>query len=225
MSIMGTWNGIQCAAMDLDPRPSTVSSTGGSTGVFLDRDGTVCEEVGYVNHVTRCRLLPRSTEAIRLLNDAGHKVAIVTNQAGVARGYFDEAMIGRVHERLHTLLSQGGARVDGIYYCAHHPSAGDPPYRADCDCRKPRPGMILRAAREIGIDLGRSFIVGDSSRDVEAGAAAGVQPVLVLTGYGRGEWEHQRHRFRSSPVHVAEDLLDAVSWILARVRAKGLGAA
>lgn len=195
-----------------------VSPASGSPGVFLDRDGTVCEEVGYVNHVTRCRLLPRSAQAIRRLNEAGLKVAIVTNQAGVARGYFTEEMITSVHERLRGLLSEAGARVDGIYYCAHHPSAGEPPYRAECDCRKPRPGMILRAARDIGIDLERSFIVGDSSRDVDAGAAAGVSPVLVLTGYGRGEWEHQRSRFHSTPLHVAEDLLDAVEWILQRIQ-------
>src|SRR2546422_1086690 len=163
-------------------------------GVFLDRDGTVCEEVGYVNHLSRCRLLPRSAEAIRLLNEAALPVAIVTNQAGVARGYFTEEMIQAVNERVRSLLGERGARVNGIYYCPHHPSAGEPPYRAECECRKPKPGLLLRAAREIGIDLPRSFLVGDSSRDIEAGQRAGVTPVLVLTGDGRGEWEDQRER-------------------------------
>src|SRR5436309_9944933 len=135
-------------------------------GVFLDRDGTVCEEVGYVNHLSRCRLLPRSAEAIRLLNEAGLPVAIVTNQAGVARGYFSEEMIQAVNERVRSLLGERGARVNGIYYCPHHPSAGEAPYRAECDCRKPKPGLLLRAAREIGIDLPRSFLVGDSSHDM-----------------------------------------------------------
>jgi len=188
----------------------------GAPGVFLDRDGTVCEEVGYVNHVSRCRLLPRSADAIRLLNEGGRRIAIVTNQAGVARGYFEESMILAVHERLRGLLDDAGARVDGIYYCPHHPTAGEPPYRSTCDCRKPLPGLVLRAARELGIDLTRSYMVGDSARDVQAAQAAGVTPVLVLTGYGRGEWEHQRHRFTVPPAHVAEDLLDAARWILAR---------
>lgn len=194
-------------------------NAGGSAsapGVFLDRDGTVCEEVGYVNHVSRCRLLPHSAEAIRLLNEAGRRIAIVTNQAGVARGYFQEDMILAVHERVRGLLAEGGARVDGIYYCPHHPTAGEPPYRSACDCRKPLPGLVLRAARELGIDLARSFMVGDSARDVQAAQAAGVTPVLVLTGYGRGEWEHQRERFTVPPAYVAEDLLDASRWILAR---------
>ena len=166
----------------------------GRRAIIMDRDGTVCEEVGYVNHVSRCRLLPRSAEAIRLLNEAGRRTAIVTNQAGVARGYFAEEMILAVHERLRRLLADSGARIDGIYYCPHHPTAGEPPYRGACDCRKPLPGLVLRAAAELGIDLTRSFMVGDSARDVVAAQAAGVTPVLVLTGYGRGEWEHQRER-------------------------------
>ena len=183
-------------------------------GVLLDRDGTVCTEVGYVNHVSRCSLLPRSAEAIRTLNEAHWPVAIVTNQAGVARGYFDEAMILAVHERVRTLLAEHGARVNAIYYCPHHPMAGEPPYRSECGCRKPKPGMVLRAAKDLGLDLSRSFMVGDSARDVQAALAAGVTPVLVMTGYGRGEWEHQRGRFPTPPAHVADDLLDAVRWIL-----------
>jgi D-glycero-D-manno-heptose 1,7-bisphosphate phosphatase len=190
-------------------------------GVFLDRDGTVCEEVGYVNHLSRCQILPRSAEAIRLLNEAGLPVAIVTNQAGVARGYFREEMIESVNERVRSLLGERGARVEGIYYCPHHPSAGAPPYRTECDCRKPKPGLLLRAAREIGIDLQSSFLVGDSSRDIEAGRSAGVTSVLVLTGYGRGEWEHQRERFPVPPAHIAEDLLEAVHWILKQRRHDG----
>jgi D-glycero-D-manno-heptose 1,7-bisphosphate phosphatase len=185
-------------------------------GVFLDRDGTVCEEVGYVNHIERCELMPRSAEAIRLLNEGRFPVAIVTNQAGVARGYFKEELIRQVHARLRSLLAERGARVEGIYYCPHHPTAGEPPYRGECECRKPKPGMILQAARELGIDPRRSFMVGDSTRDIQAAAAAGVTGVLVLTGYGRGEWEHQQERFLAKPSYVADDLLDAVRWILER---------
>jgi D-glycero-D-manno-heptose 1,7-bisphosphate phosphatase len=198
------------------PRGPTAVPGQDRAAVFLDRDGTVCEEVGYVNHVSRCALLPRSAEAIRLLNQADLPVIIVTNQAGVARGYFDEAMILAVHERLRGLLAKEGARVLGIYYCPHHPSAGEPPYRAECDCRTPKAGLLRRAADEHALDLSRSFMAGDSSRDVLAAAAAGATPVLVLTGYGRGEWEHQRARFTVQPAHVAEDLLGAARWILAR---------
>jgi len=186
--------------------------------IFLDRDGTICEEVGYVNHLSRSRLLPGSLEAIRLINQAGLLAVVTTNQSGVARGYFSEDLVEAVHAQLLSAVSSGGARLDAIYYCPHHPSEGSPPWRAACDCRKPKPGMILRAAREHGIDLAGSYVVGDSVVDIEAGAAAGVPGVLVLTGYGRGLLEHQKHRFKTEPAHAAEDLLGAVRFILSRRR-------
>ncbi len=182
----------------------------------MDRDGTISEEVGYVNHISRYRLLPRSLEAIRLVNDAGFLAIVTTNQSGVARGYFGESLVGQVHERLLAWARDGGARLDAIYYCPHHPHEGEPPFRADCDCRKPRPGMIRRAAREHGIDLSRSYVVGDTRADIEAGAAAGVPGILVLTGYGRGLVEHGRATMRVEPLAVREDLLDAVRFILGR---------
>ena len=220
----GRARGLGYNAQTMKPEERTSEVPGGraeatrsaAAGVFLDRDGTVCEEVGYVNHLNRCRLLPGSAEAILRLNEAGLPVAVVTNQSGVARGYFREELIHAVHDRVRSLLAEKGARVDGIYYCPHHPTTGESPYRAECDCRKPKPGLLLRAARELGIDLARSFLVGDSVRDVAAAAAVGVTPILVLTGYGRGEWEHQRDRFRTPPAHIAEDLLRAVRWILAQ---------
>jgi D-glycero-D-manno-heptose 1,7-bisphosphate phosphatase len=186
----------------------------------MDRDGTVCEEVGYVNHVSRVRLLPRSAEAIRRANDAGFQTVVVTNQAGVARGYFDEHLVDEVHDRVREMLAETGARLDGMYYCPHHPDVGGPAHRKACDCRKPRPGMLLRARDEMGIDLGSSFMIGDSVRDIEAGASVRATTVLVLTGYGRGELAYQSHRWSVKPAHVAEDLLDAVSWILAREQAQ-----
>lgn len=184
--------------------------------IVMDRDGTVCDEVGYVNHVSRIRLLPRSAAAIRRAREAGFKTAIVTNQAGVARGYFDEELIHRVHDRVRELLAADGAAVDAIYYCPHHPDAGAPPYRLDCDCRKPRPGMLLRARDELGLDLARSYLVGDSMRDVEAGHRVGATTVLVLTGYGRGELEYRSAGWKTRPDHIAEDLMEAVEWILSR---------
>ncbi len=184
--------------------------------IVMDRDGTVCDEVGYVNHVSRIRLLPRSAAAIRRARDAGFGTVIVTNQAGVARGYFDEDLIHRVHDRVREMLAEGGAAVDAIYYCPHHPDAGSEPYRRECDCRKPRPGMLLRARDELGVDLARSYMVGDSMRDIEAGKRVGATTILVLTGYGRGELEYRSAGWKNHPDHIAEDLMDAVEWILAR---------
>jgi D-glycero-D-manno-heptose 1,7-bisphosphate phosphatase len=193
--------------------------TGGDVrrrAVFLDRDGTVAEEVGYINHVSRVRLLPGSAAALRKIRSAGFLSVVVTNQAGVARDYFEESLVHQAHLRLKELLAAEGASVDAIYYCPHHPREGVPPYRLDCDCRKPLPGMLLRAAKELSIDLFRSYMVGDGIVDVGAGHAAGVATVLVLTGYGRGHLEHRRHRWSVEPDHVAEDLEAAVEWILTR---------
>jgi D-glycero-D-manno-heptose 1,7-bisphosphate phosphatase len=182
--------------------------------VFIDRDGTISEEVGYVNHPTRYRVFPYSATAVKLLNDAGWLAVLVTNQAGVARGYFAEEMIGTVHTVLARELERGGARLDAVYYCPHHPSVGEPPYRLDCDCRKPKPGLIRRAADELDIDLGGSWMVGDRYSDTELARNAGVRAAFVLSGYGRGEWEHQRAAWRHEPDLVAEDLLEAVQKIV-----------
>ena len=184
--------------------------------VFMDRDGCLTEEVGYVNHPSRIRLLPRTAEAVRRLNRAGVAAVMVTNQTGIARGYFSEETLHATNARMETELEAVGARLDGIYVCMHHPTEGEPPYRADCDCRKPRPGLLTRAAAELGLDLRTSVMVGDKFSDVAAGQAAGAAGVLVLTGYGRGEWEYGRHAQDVKPDHVAEDLLDAVEWTLAR---------
>jgi D-glycero-D-manno-heptose 1,7-bisphosphate phosphatase len=182
--------------------------------VFIDRDGTLTEEVGYVNHPKRLRLLPRSAEAIRRLNAAGVPAVVVTNQAGIARGYFSEDVLEAVNAEMVTQLARAGARLDGVYVCAHHPSEGDAPYRMLCDCRKPRPGLLLRAAEDLGLDLTRSVVVGDKPSDLEVAPKVGARSVLVLTGYGLGEWEYRRELFAVTPDHVAGDLLDAVEWSL-----------
>lgn len=181
--------------------------------VFIDRDGTISEEVGYINHVSRFRLFPYSAAALKQLHENGYLAILVTNQAGVARGYFSEKMVQSIHKRMTEELEASGEALDAIYYCAHHPSVGEAPYRLDCDCRKPKPGLLLRAARDYDIDLVNSWMVGDRYSDIELAANAGVKSALVLSGYGRGEWEHQRDNWSRQPDLVAENLLAAVSLI------------
>ena len=182
--------------------------------VFIDRDGTISEEVGYVNHPSRFRLFPYSSEAIKRLNEGNWLAILVTNQAGVARGYFSEEIITEVHNRLNKDLALENAHLDAIYYCAHHPSVGEAPYRIDCDCRKPKAGLIKRAAADFEIDLGNSWMVGDRYSDIELAHNAGLQSAFVLSGYGRGEWEYQRSSWELQPDLVSEDLLQAVNSIV-----------
>lgn len=182
--------------------------------VFIDRDGTISEEVGYVNHPSRFRLFPYSAEAIRILNDSGWLAIVVTNQAGVARGYFSEDVIRKIHQQLVSALHAESARLDAIYYCAHHPSVGEPPYRLDCDCRKPKPGLIEQAGRDFEIDMAASWIAGDRYSDVELARNAGLRSAFVLSGYGRGEWEYQSQGWKHRPDLVCENLLEAVKSIV-----------
>jgi len=182
--------------------------------VFIDRDGTLSEEVGYINHVSRFRLFPYASSAIKHLNENGWLAIVITNQAGVARGYFSEDTIHAVHDAMTNELKRKGAQLDAIYYCAHHPSVGEPPYRLDCDCRKPKPGLISRAVKDFGINLEESWMVGDRYSDVELARNAGINSMFVMSGYGRGEWEHQRPNWTEQPDLVAEDLLGAVRLIV-----------
>ena len=175
--------------------------------MFIDRDGTLTEEVGYVNHPSRLRLLPRAAEAIRRLNASG--VAAV-----LARGYFSADVLRATNDSLVAQLKDEGAHLDGIYVCPHHPTEGVPPYRTTCDCRKPAPGLLVRAAAELNLELAASTMVGDKSSDLVPARAVGARAVLVLTAYGRGEWEYRRAEFTVAPDHVADDQLDAVDWVL-----------
>jgi len=184
--------------------------------VFIDRDGTISEEVGYINHPSRFRLFPYSAQAIKELNDSGWLAVVVTNQAGVARGYFAEELITTVHEKMQLELEKQSARLDAIYYCAHHPTVGEPPYRAECDCRKPKIGLITRAAEELDIDLSESWMIGDRYSDIELAHHAGIRSAFVLSGYGRGEWEHQRTGWTYQPDLISENLLEAVEGIVGR---------
>jgi D-glycero-D-manno-heptose 1,7-bisphosphate phosphatase len=189
--------------------------------VFFDRDGTLAHEVGYVNHVSRFRLYPFAVDAVRLVNRSGLLAVMVTNQAGVARGYFPESVIHEVHGVLQAALDDGDARLDGVYYCPHHPTAGEPPYRLDCDCRKPRPGLLRRAEAALGADLSRSWVVGDRQADVALAHGVGARAALVLTGYGRGELAYQAASWPRPPDLVAEHAMEAVQRILARAETEG----
>jgi D-glycero-D-manno-heptose 1,7-bisphosphate phosphatase len=193
-------------------RLSRVSMQMKCPAVFIDRDGTISEEVGYVNHPSRFRVFPYSAEAIRILNSNGWLAIVITNQAGVARGYFSEEMIASVHDRLKNDLEN--AQLDAIYYCAHHPTVGEPPYRFDCDCRKPKTGLIDCAVKDFEIDMEASWMIGDRYSDVELARNAGLHSAFVLSGYGRGEWEHQKHVWKHQPDVVCENLLEAVKTIV-----------
>jgi len=175
--------------------------------VFLDRDGTICEEMGYVNHIDRLRIFPYAAEAIRRLNEAQIPVIIITNQSGIARGIFPESLVHQIHKKMISELASGGAWIDAIYFCPHKKDDA-------CECRKPNPGLIERAARDHGLDLPGSWVVGDRYADVEMAHRAGARGILVMTGYGRGEHELHRAKWPKQPDALADDLAEAVYLIV-----------
>jgi len=172
-------------------------------GVFLDRDGTVNREVGYLADPNQIELIPGAARAIRLLNMMALPVIVISNQSGVGRGYVTHAAVEKANRRLEGLLVQEGARVDKIYYCPHSPDDG-------CTCRKPEPGLLHEAERTLGIELPLSYMVGDHAADVKTIHRVGGKGILVLTGHGQeqAEWNE------APPDFVAQDLLEAVYWIV-----------
>jgi D-glycero-D-manno-heptose 1,7-bisphosphate phosphatase len=193
--------------------------------VFLDRDGTIIREYGHFWEPQMIQLAPGALAGIRKLKGAGYLCIITTNQSAIARGIFDEHQFWTGQKRLEELLSAEGLKLDAVYFCPHHPTEGETPYRMECDCRKPKPGMILRATSEFGIDLGRSFMVGDSPVDVGAGKAAGVRVVKVQTAYGKGVSDlvsaasvEMADGRVAEPDFRAGDLEEASRWILAQKR-------
>ena len=186
--------------------------------VFLDRDGTINEEMGYMNHLDRFVLLPGAAAAIRSINESGLKAVVVTNQSGAARGYFPEELIDQVHRKMSRLLEEKGAFLDGIYTCIHAPpSKGE---SGGCGCRKPKIGLMKQAAQELNLDLEKSYVVGDRLKDVEMARNAGAKAILVLTGYGKGELEFLGPGGKVQADFVAEDLVEAVEWILSDMSGK-----
>ncbi|MGH9540373.1 MAG: D-glycero-alpha-D-manno-heptose-1,7-bisphosphate 7-phosphatase [Terriglobales bacterium] len=186
--------------------------------VFFDRDGTLNEELGYVGEPERFHLYPFAAEAVRLVNESGRPAILITNQAGVGRGLYTEADVERIHALLAETLAAGGARLDAIYYCPHHPTKGVGAYRVVCECRKPSPGMLRQAAREFDLDLTRSYLITDVYEEVRMIEGMGGTGVLVLTGYGQRDYEQHRAEWSApgSPAPmVAENALAAVRQILA----------
>ena len=179
--------------------------------LFLDRDGVINEETNYLHDPKDLRLIPGSAQAIRSFNERDIPVIVVTNQAGVARGYYPESQIKILHEALSALLRREGAHVDHQYYCPHHPE-GKGEYGKVCDCRKPMPGLLHHAAKRFSVDLSRSALIGDKASDIGAAEAVGAKSVLVLTGHGEREWNNWSEKFQ--PSHVAKDLLEASGWLL-----------
>ena len=180
--------------------------------VFLDRDGTLNIDAGYLDRKERLMLFPWSLDSVRLLRRAGYAVVVVTNQSGVARGMIEEGFVEEVHQIIQSRLADVGEALDGHYYCPHEPSASIEAFRVDCECRKPKPGMVTRAARGLGLDVEKSVVVGDKWSDIRLAKQAGARGVLVRTGYGRSQEKSPEDGLSADA--VVDTLMDAVNWIL-----------
>jgi len=189
--------------------------------VFIDRDGTVIREVGYLCRPEQIEILPRVPEAIRMLRGRGYRVVLVTNQSAVARGMLKESELEEIHHLLRNELHRAGAGLDGIYYCPHHPSDGVAPYVIHCRCRKPNSGMIERAARDLQLNLMHSYVVGDQETDMELARRCGIKGIWLRSGDVDGA-TMSLAEIKLDCVFVARDLWDAASWILERSLPRGV---
>jgi len=181
--------------------------------IFIDRDGTLNEEVGYLSDLADIKFIDRAVDAIKMINTSDYLAVIITNQSGVARGYITEEFVTDVHNEMVTMLQNDDAHLDGMFYCPHHPEAGEAPYKKVCDCRKPKTGMLNSAKADFDIDLTDSFVIGDKYSDIELAHNVGARGVLVLTGYGRETKESIEKEGKRPPDHIADDLYDAIKWI------------
>jgi D-glycero-D-manno-heptose 1,7-bisphosphate phosphatase len=182
--------------------------------VFIDRDGTINEQRGYINHISQFVLLPGVGDAISLLNEHNRLVLITSNQSGVARGYFPVEFVHETHDYMKRELERENARVDGIYFCPHHPDGGILAYKSACRCRKPDTGLIEIARKQFDIDMGRSYVIGDRWLDIVFAHNAHLPGILVLTGYGMNEREYGTPPEGIVPAYIADNLLEAVYWLL-----------
>jgi D-glycero-D-manno-heptose 1,7-bisphosphate phosphatase len=184
--------------------------------VFLDRDGTVNEQMGYINHESRFVLLAGAARAIRDLNRSGYLVIVVSNQSGVSRGYFPIDLVYQVNRKMRDLLAAEGAFLDAVYFCPHHERGVVPEFKKACECRKPGTGLFDRACRELPVDVSGSYVIGDRCSDIEFAERCGLPGILVETGYGLGEKQHVLPSSPVKPVHIAADLPSAATWILSK---------
>jgi D-glycero-D-manno-heptose 1,7-bisphosphate phosphatase len=182
--------------------------------VFIDRDGTINEQMGYINHPSRFVLLPGAAGAIKMLKDSGYLAIVVSNQSGVARGYFPIELVHRVHRMMADMLSHEDTGVDAVYFCPHHPGGTVEEYRKHCECRKPGAGLIQSARERFSIDMQGSFVIGDRLSDMELAERCGLRGILVKTGYGAGEIEHQLPTSSVAPWRIADDLPEAARVIV-----------
>lgn len=181
--------------------------------IFIDRDGTINREAGYINHVDNFELFPFTAQAIRLLNEHNFLVVVITNQAGIARGYFPESLLMEVHNKMDMELAKQNAKVDALYFCPHHPSSKDPELAIECNCRKPAPGMIEQAIKDLPVDTERMYMIGDKFTDIKFGKKCGCKTIMVKTGYGKGELALSPDSI-IKPDYLVENLLDASIQIL-----------
>ena len=186
---------------------------------FIDRDGTINEQMGYINHLSRFKIIPGVPEAIRLLNDLGFLVIVLTNQSGIARGYYPIDLVRQIHDLLRkTLKKEANATIDAILFCPHHPQGSVPEYTMECECRKPKTGLIKQACMDFEIDLTQSFVIGDMASDMELANQAGVKGIMVETGYGLGEIDFILPKKQLEITFIAENLLHAVRFLEKRCR-------
>lgn len=178
--------------------------------IFIDCDGTLCEEQEYLSSPDQLKLIPNASDAIRFLNKHHILVILITNQSGIARNYFDEATLGRIHTHLNEMLAEQGAHLDAIYYCPHHPK-GFPPYNIICNCRKPRTGLVEQACQDLPIDLRHSAFVGDKLSDTRTGMNLGIPSILVRTGYGIEQ--AQQGTIDKDYTHICDSLADATEYL------------
>jgi len=192
--------------------------------VFLDRDGTINKEnrtknnpFGFMWDMSDLSLIKGVSKGIALLNKAGYKTVVITNQSGIARGFFNEGFVKKVHNEIDRRIAKKGAHIDRWYYCPHHPTCGMEKYKIECNCRKPKTGLVEKAVTELNISLENSFFVGDNLRDMETGWNSGIKTILVLTGNGKKTLEEISKEQKNKLNYIALNLLEACEWILNKV--------
>ncbi|UOD35865.1 D-glycero-beta-D-manno-heptose 1,7-bisphosphate 7-phosphatase [Deferribacteraceae bacterium V6Fe1] len=182
--------------------------------VFIDRDGTINRDAGYINSLDNFEVYPFASQAIKLLRDNGYLVVVITNQAGIARGIFTESFLEKIHNKMRKILQENGTDVDGIFYCPHYKGSKIPEYNVDCECRKPKTKMIDDAINALPVDRDNMYMIGDKYTDIQMGINAGCKTIMVKTGYGAGEIENDCHKWTKKPDFIADNLLLAALAIL-----------